>query len=208
MFLNSHDWSGVKEKVLSDGFAIVDNFFKSKKALQIRKEILNTDVYEDVYEDGYEATNYGKDYKLSNEISKEISKGWPELHNQYQRSWAVVFDNETEGVPIHCDHESMLTLNIWLTSESCIKNINKNGLVIYKVRPPIEFKDTHKNNLVEAWKNWVDIHKHIKPQEIEYKFNRAIFNSGYLHKTNGVSMKDGKENKRVTLALIFGDLYE
>ena len=51
--------------------------------------------------------------------------------------------------------------------------------------------------------------KNIQPVKISYKSNRAIFfNGAYFHETNGVSMKDGIENRRVSYTLLFGNNLE
>ena len=206
ILVNNQNWEKIKKNVFDKGFDVVDNFLNPQKALDIRKEILNNNTVDDVYAT-YTAKNYDKNHKHCSVISKELGAYWPELSNSYERGWSFIYDNKGEGVGIHQDYESVLTLNIWLTLDKCVEDKEKNGLIIYPIRPPKEFLSLSHEELHKTWINYLNMHKHIKPFKIDYKFNRAVFNNNFLHETNGLSMKDGKENKRVSLTLLFGNLF-
>ena len=49
----------------------------------------------------------------------------------------------------------------------------------------------------------------IKPTQVPYKSNRAIFFDGaYFHNANNVSTKEGFENRRISYTMLFGSQLE
>ena len=78
-------------------------------------------------------------------------------------------------------------------------------LNIYKVRPPKTWTSDDWNGDSAKSLRYVKSKK-IKPTLVPYKSNRAIFFDGaYFHASNGISTKEGFENKRVSYTMLFGE---
>jgi hypothetical protein len=186
---------------------IWDNFF-TDECLKILRHRVLYGKHVDYQYDGYTAVDYFKneDY-LSELIAKELCSKIK--LPPFQRAWSFVYNHKTKGVKLHCD-PSLINLNVWVSTDKAIKNKSKNGLNIYKIKPPQHWTradwsgDRNRINSLEYIKS-----KKIKPIKVPYKSNRAIFFDGaYFHNSNGVSMKKGFENKRISYTMLFGSQLE
>jgi|TARA_Y100000015_G_C2368562_1_gene78790 hypothetical protein len=184
---------------------IIDNFFSRECLLALRYRMIFNKFFDKKYDD-YTASHYypNQDYitdKIVEELNKKIDLP------QFQRGWSFLYFRNAKGVPIHCD-PSVINMNVWVSSDQSVADVNKNGLNIYRILPPSNWsrKDWNGNPLkAEKYiKN-----NSVKPVKIPYKSNRAIFfNGAYFHETNEVSMKPGVENMRVSYTLLFGNNLE
>jgi len=184
-----------------DDIKIVDNFF-TKECLDILKtRVLYGKYFDDKYKT-YGATNYkpGQDY-ITDLIVKEIKNKY--VLPEFQRGWSFVYFENEAGVPMHAD-PSLINLNVWVSSNESVEDSSKNGLNIYKLLPPSDWKRVDWNYNSDEMKKYI-MENNVSPIKIAYKSNRAIFfNGAYFHESNGVSMKDGVENRRVSYTLLFG----
>tara|TARA_R100001460_G_scaffold61347_1_gene101404 strand:- start:1605 stop:2210 length:606 start_codon:yes stop_codon:yes gene_type:complete len=184
---------------------IIDNFFTEECLNILKVRVLFCKYFDNQYK-SYVATNYcpGQDY-LTDIITKEI-------HNKYVlpkfiRGWSFVYFKNDEGVHMHAD-PSIVNLNVWVSSDASVFDSSKNGLNIYKIMPPKNWTRKDWNGNPDKVKEYIK-EKNIQPVKISYKSNRAVFfNGSYFHETNGVSMKDGIENRRVSYTLLFGNNLE
>jgi len=180
---------------------VLDNFFTDECLKILRYRVLYGKYFDQKY-DGYLAIDYFKnqDY-LTDLIVKELNKKIK--LPPFQRAWRFVYNYETKGVNIHCD-PPLINLNVWVSSDKGIKDKSKNGLNIYKIKPPKNWTRNEWNSNFTKSLNYIKLKK-IKPIKIEYKSNRAVFFDGaYFHNSNNVSMKKNFENKRVSYTMLFG----
>ena len=184
---------------------VMDNFFTTECLKILKYRILYAKHGDKQYSDYYAIDYFPHQDYISSLIANELKEklGLPE----FIRGWSFVYNNESNGVHLHCD-PSLINLNIWLTDTECVKNSSKNGLLIYKVKPPSNWSRDEWNTYDSKAKEYV-ASKNIDPIKIEYKSNRAIFFDGaYFHSSDGVSMKEGMENKRVSFTMLFGKQLE
>jgi len=185
---------------------VLDNFF-TPQCLDILKYRVLYAKHFDTFYKTYQAIDYrgNQDY-ITNLIVKEL-KNKLNLLPFFQRAWSFVYDTNSPGVSLHAD-PSELNMNVWVSSDESIKDKSKNGLNIYELKPPRSWNRSDWNSDPSKVKKRIATKK-IKPIKIDYKSNRAvIFNGAYFHSSNGVSMKEGVENKRVSYTLLFGSQLE
>ena len=207
MVNKDQDWKQIRDSIFSKGSAVIDNFFDVEFALTLREKILNN------YKDAKPSNRY-PDYILKDadekvfpsiQIANDLYVYIQELKDTYSRSWVGVFENKGNGTSYHYDWESLVTLNIWLTPNECVQDFSKNGLLIFPIQVPQEVREEENPLVSQAQfvEEFMGLHKHVEPIEIKYNFNRAVFQTSLLHATNGVSMKDGEDNKRVSMTILF-----
>ena len=207
MVNKDQDWKQIRDSIFSKGSAVIDNFFDVEFALTLRDKILNN------YKDAKPSNRY-PDYILKDadekvfpsiQIANDLYEHIQELKDTYSRSWVGVFENKGNGTSYHYDWESLVTLNIWLTPNECVQDFSKNGLLIFPIQVPQEVREEENPLVSQAQfvEEFMSLHKHVEPIEIKYNFNRAVFQTSLLHATNGVSMKDGEDNKRVSMTILF-----
>jgi len=116
---------------------------------------------------------------------------------KYTRAWSFLYDSNCDGVGIHADPAGY-NVNVWVTPDECVLDTNKNGLLIWLIKPPKGMPWEEYNY------NPPGVTEGHQPIKIPYKFNRAvIFDSKYFHKTDSVSMKEGLENRRINFTFLY-----
>ncbi len=188
-----------------DDIKVVDNFFTNECLEALKHRMLFAKYFDKTYND-YVAIDYfpTEDY-LTDLIVSEINKKFDVP--KFQRGWSFLYTKNKDGVGLHCD-PSVINLNIWVSSNDSVLDLEKNGLNIYKITPPKDWTREDWNNNAEKSLDYIKS-KNIEPVKIKYKSNRAIFfNGSYFHKTNEVSMKEGFENMRISYTLLFGNNLE
>jgi len=203
--LNNQNWKNIWKQLRTKKITIIDNFFKDKIAGLLKEKMLNTKSFHDYYLKGYQARNFYNDNPILNEVIKDLESVLPLLKNSYQRGWSFIYNNECIGVDVHTD-PAWLSLNIWVTPDSCVKDFTKNGLTIYLKKSSkiwtYEEKDSYYGGKAEQFLK----EQKAKKKIIDYKYNRAVFfDAAFFHKTNGVSMKPGEKNRGVSYTLLFGE---
>ena len=184
-----------------DHLKVKDNVFQAKDLLALRNIALN-----------HRATRRAPQYKVI-DLSKKVRQH-PSLCNvltaanrlvpqdaQFREGWFIAYDTHCDGVPLHADR-GYITVNIWLTPNSCMLS-SKNGLIIWDAMVPDEWEFEQYNTL-EPTTAMQRLTQNAHFRVIPYAFNRAVvFKSKLLHCTNGVCTKEGKENQRVNLTLMY-----
>ena len=106
-------------------------------------------------------------------------------------------------IDIHADF-AQLTINFWITPN--ISNLNKDsgGLIIHDRAVTKEWDFISYNSdsikMREEMKKSKD-----KKTIIPYKENRAVlFKSSLLHETDNYEFKEGYENRRINVTILFG----
>ena len=184
---------------------VMDNFFTTECLKILKYRILYAKHWDTQYPDYYAVDYFPHQDYMSSLIANELKEklALPE----FMRAWSFVYNTESNGVHLHCD-PSLINLNIWLTDTECVKNSSKNGLMIYKLKPPSHWNRDEWNTYDSKTKEYL-ASKNIDPIKIEYKGNRAVFFDGaYFHSSDGVSMKEGMENRRVSFTMLFGKQLE
>ena len=202
--LCSQDWSSINSQLKKNQITIIDNFFTQELLSILKIRILYAKHVDTNYKT-YQAIDYrgNQDY-ITNLIVKEL-KNKLDILPPFQRAWSFVYTTDSPGVPLHAD-PSKFNINIWVSNNESVKDKFSNGLKIYKISPPSDWKrkDWNAPKNTGQMKQYIDSHN-IQPTLIEYKSNRAvIFDGTYFHQTHFVSMKAGVENRRVSYTMLFG----
>lgn len=197
-------WNFINSQLKKNQITIIDNFFTQELLSILKIRILYAKHVDTDYKT-YQAIDYqgNQDY-ITTLIVKEL-KNKLDILPLFQRAWSFVYHNESQGVGLHAD-PSEFNVNIWVSSDESVKDKFSNGLKIYKISPPSDWKrkDWNPGKNTEKVKNYLDSNN-VQPVKIDYKSNRAvIFNGAYFHESNQVSMKEGVENRRVSYTMLFG----
>lgn len=197
----------VKKTFDKDGYVIIDDFLYPDVVDELHRLAVNCDQIDDLYVNGgYHSINYTKDnlpFDILPDIIDTIHLTFPILHDlEFDRGWTFVYNNEADGVTPHADPAS-INVNLWVTRNESVKDPTQNGLIIYDKQRPSDWTYDQYNSNVDNIKNYLT-QSGAKGRYIPYNYNRIIlFDSKYFHKTNGVSMIDGKENRRVNYTFMF-----
>jgi len=146
------------------------------------------------------------------QIADELRKKFPEIFKDYPiyQIWAYKYDSRAKnhssllgGINVHADFAAV-NVNFWITPSDSNLNPDSGGLIVYDVEAPKEWDFKTYNN------DEMKIRKELKKSKgntkvIPYKGNRAVvFNSNLFHETDKYEFKDGYENRRINVTMLFG----
>ena len=147
----------------------------------------------------------GFDNPLLFRIAEELRSAMPELLSDHpiRYIWAYQYDQQLEGIGIHGD-DAAVNVNFWVTPDSANLNTDTGGLVVHRAEAPSHWNFKKYNNNTEQ------IHRFLKKENagsmrVPYRRNRAvIFNSDLFHETDNPQFREGFENRRINITMLFG----
>lgn len=202
------DLDFIKEEYEKNAFVYFDNFLSEDALNEIRFYCLNSSIFHEYKRVcGYLASNMdnGLSCTLLYKIAEEMKAKLPEIFKDYKlmNMWAFKCDSERQGVSVHAD-EAYVNINFWIAQEFANLDKNSGGLIVYDVPAPDNWTFEQYNG------NDKLIYDYIKSQNakkivIPHRENRCIiFNSALFHETDKFYFKDGYENRRINVTLLFG----
>jgi hypothetical protein len=98
-----------------------------------------------------------------------------------------------------------VNVNFWVTPDAANLEPETGGLVVYKSQAPADWDFNKYNNDREAIHQFLE-RENSDSLRIPYRRNRAvIFNSDLFHETDDLHFREGFENRRINITMLFGD---
>ncbi|WP_269604208.1 tetratricopeptide repeat protein [Prochlorococcus marinus] len=196
------------------GLTFIDNLLSSKAIESLRKFLLESTIWFDIKRGGYIGAYLAEGFAnpLIIQIADQLRQKFPKIFKDYHinKIWAYKYDSRAKnyksslnGINVHADFAAV-NVNFWLTTNEANLNPNSGGLIVYDVEAPKawDFK-TYNTNVTK-------IQEEIKRNKanttvIPYRENRAVvFNSNLFHETDRYEFREGYENRRINVTLLFG----
>ena len=197
------------------GLTFIDNLLSPHALASIRKFLLGSTIWFDIKPNGWIGAYLGEGLAnpLILQIADELSKKFPKIFKDYpiKQIWAYKYDSRAKendsslsGIHVHAD-PAAVNVNFWITPNEANLNPNTGGIIVYDVEAPKSWSHRSYNSDVEKIRE--EIKKSKKNSTvIPYKENRAvIFNSDLFHETDNYEFKEGYENRRINVTILFGD---
>ena len=122
--------------------------------------------------------------------------------------WIYRYPSEGEGVKAHTDNGSV-TFNFWITPDDANLEPKRSGLVVYAKEQPLDWdwgRFNRDKDDPRVQREIGDFLASAKSVTIPYRENRAVlFHSNLFHRSDSFRFKDGYENRRMNITLLFGD---
>ena len=197
------------------GLTYVDELLSPTALKSLRDFLLGSTIWYDFFHNGGYIGAYlseGLASPLVLQIAEDLRKKFPKIFKNHQLTqlWAYKYDsraskknNSFKGINVHADFAA-INVNFWITPKAANLDKSSGGLVVYNTEAPLEwdFKIFNRNDekiLEEISKQGG------KKDIIPYNDNRAvIFNSNLFHETDTIDFKDGYENRRINVTILFG----
>jgi Flp pilus assembly protein TadD len=197
------------------GLTYFDDFLSPTTLKSLREFLLGSTIWFDFSHDGGYMGAYLKDGLASPlilQIAEDLSKKLPKIFKNHHLTqlWAYKYDsracdknNSFTGINAHADFAAV-NVNFWITPKSANLDPSSGGLIVYNAEAPLEWDFKTYNNNEEKIREEIlkcDQKKTIVP----YNENRVvIFNSNLFHETDNFEFKDGYENRRINVTMLFG----
>jgi len=203
------------------GLTYVDDFLSPTALKCLREFLLGSTIWFDFFHTGGYMGAYlseGLASPLALQIAEDLRKKFPKIFKNHHLNhfWAYKYDsraseknNSFKGINVHADFAA-INVNFWITPSSANLDPSSGGLVVYNTEAPLEWDFNTYNNINTYNNNEQKIREEILKSEqkktiIPHNENRAvIFNSNLFHETDNIKFKEGYENRRINVTLLFG----
>lgn len=120
--------------------------------------------------------------------------------------WAYKYDSTLTGINTHAD-QAAVNVNIWLTPDEANLDPDSGGLVVFTVKPPMDWDFEKYNTATDFVHETLLRPSGYANRTIPHRQNRAvIFDSALFHHTDSFTFKPGYENRRINLTLLYGKM--
>ncbi len=187
----------------------VDGLLTDEALQSLRRFCLDSTIWKRDYPNGYLGAFLGDGFAspLLLQVAEELRLRFPGVFKQHKltQSWAFKYDSALTGLNMHAD-AAAVNVNFWITPDEANLDAEHGGLVVWDKEAPRDWNFKEYNNArnepkVLAWLK----EQGAQAVTIPYRCNRAvIFNSDLFHATDRISFKEGYENRRVNITLLYG----
>ncbi len=192
---------------------VVDDFLAADALAELRLFCLESTVWStNRYHHGRLGSFFrdGFTSPLLVQIAEEIRAAFPRLvgaRRPLTQIWGYKYAPASPTLPPHADFAAV-NVNFWITPDEANLDPRSGGLALYDVKAPKDWDFATYNRGARQIRELLAARK-AKPRHIPYRCNRAvIFDSDLFHATPAVSFKNGYEDRRVNVTMLFGDRRE
>ncbi len=194
------------------GITWIDDFLSDASINALRKYCLENTLWFDFHHpNGYLGAlmENGFAAPLLFQIAEELKAHLPAIFKDYPliQMWAFKYDSQLQGIQMHADIAA-INLNFWITPDDANLDPDSGGLVIWDKEAPAEWGfsefntgEVSRQQRIQTFLETSGANKITVP----YRQNRAVlFNSDLFHSTDTFHFKEGYENRRINITLLFG----
>jgi len=215
---NTLDIEKITENYFKHDFGLTyfDNFLTPVALDSIRHFLLGSTIWFDFFHGGGYIGAYLKDglaCPLFLQIAEEMRTTFPKIFKNHplKQLWAYKYDSRAykndsplTGINAHADYAAV-NVNFWITPKAANLNSLSGGLVVYNTVAPLEWDSKTFNNDTEKILEHLEDNNDEK-SVIPYNENRIVlFNSNLIHETDKFEFKEGYENRRINVTMLFGE---
>jgi hypothetical protein len=212
-------WFGEEPGHDHPGIVVIDDLLSAPVLDKVRDYLMMGTFYYDVKTPRYGRyvgayMNDGMHDKLLMAVAYELHRAMPRVMKGHDMKelWAYKYESSPEGtsehrtgIHTHAD-DAAVNVNIWITPDDANLDPTSGGLVVYTAKPPDHWDFDSFNS------NWEYVEENLlKPTgfanvTVPYRQNRAvIFDSFLFHKTDNCRFRQGYENRRINLTILYGN---
>jgi len=214
---NSLDVNKITEDYFKHEFGLtyIDDFLSPTVLMSLREFLLGSTIWFDFFHKGGYMGAYlpeGLASPLVLQIAEDLREKLPKIfkHHQLTHLWAYKYDsracqknNSFKGINVHADFAA-INVNFWITPNSANLDPSSGGLVVYNTEAPLEWDFNAYNNNEQKIRDEI-LKSDQKKTIVPYNENRAvIFNSNLFHETDKIEFREGYENRRINVTMLFG----
>ena len=186
---------------------VIDNLLAQEALDGLRRFCWGSTMWRRPYKNGYLGAmpETGFACPLLAQIADELRDVFPTVIGDHglRRTWGFKYDNSLSGIPMHAD-QAAVNVNFWIAPDDANQDPESGGLVVWDVKAPRDW-DFARYNTDEAAIRAFLAAKNAKPIVVPHRANRAvIFDSDLFHETDKVFFKDGYENRRINVTMLYG----
>ena len=201
-------WKEIEEKYFDakPSLVYVDDLLTPDALAAIRAYCLESTIWNELkggYLGAYMTDGFSA--RLLLRIGAELRSRLPRViaAHPMHTLWGYKYDSRYGGLGVHAD-DAAVNVNLWVTPDEANLDPSSGGLVVYAHDKPPDWR-FHRFNIDRD-----EIHKYLdaagaKKVKVPYRANRAvIFDSNLFHETDAFRFREGYENRRVSITMLYG----
>jgi hypothetical protein len=187
---------------------IVDDFLNQEALATLRRFCLEATIWFDCKEHGGYLGAYmneGFDSPLLFKLARQLNESLPDIFGAHRlaQMWAFKYGAQSSGTRLHAD-AAAINLNFWITPDAALEDAGSGGLRVHDVAAPPDWRFEDYNHRETALRAEIK-RRGGAARDIPYRCNRAvIFDSSLIHETIPLRFRNGYENRRINVTMLFG----
>jgi hypothetical protein len=187
----------------------IDDLLTGEALDSLRRFCLDSTIWKRDYVNGYVGAFIGEGFScpLFLQLAEELRVRFPGIFKGHRlmQAWAFKCDSRMKGLNLHAD-AAAVNVNFWITPDDANLDPGHGGLIVWDKEAPREWNFKEYNSSANEPK----VREFLKASGakaigIPYRQNRAIvFNSDLFHESDVIRFKDGYENRRINITLLYG----
>ena len=143
------------------------------------------------------------------QIADELCETLPGIFRDHHlmQMWAYKYDSRLTGIEMHADFAA-INVNFWITPDEANQDPETGGLIVWNKEAPKDWDFQEYNTSEDAGQARITqflTEAGAEPFAVPHRQNRVvIFNSDLFHKTAEIRFKEGYENRRINITMLFG----
>ena len=201
-------WKDIEARYLDSkpNLVYIDDLLTPEALAAIRAYCLESTFWNQL-KGGYLGANMpdGFSGRLLLRIASELRARMPRVIRDHslQTMWGHKYDSRYAGMSVHAD-VAAINANFWITPDSANLDPQSGGLVVYSHDAPRDrnlWRLNIEREAIDAYLESVGAEK----VKVPYRANRAvIFDSALFHETDTFRFREGYENRRVSVTMLYG----
>lgn len=190
------------------GIAWFDDMLTPRALAALRRFCLASTIWNEFrYSNGYLGAFLDRGFAcpLLLQIAQELAAALPAIFigHPIAKMWAFKYDSRLSGIPIHADFAAV-NVNFWVTPDAANLSPDGGGLGVWDQEAPLDWDFAAYNKSEPAIRQFLK-DSGAKMINVPHRQNRAVmFNSDLFHETGTLNFKDGYENRRINVTMLFG----
>jgi len=190
------------------GIAWFDGLLTQEALRALRRFCLESTIWSEFrYSNGYLGGMLDRGFAcpLLHQIASELAASMPGIFagHPLAKTWAFKYDSRLAGIPIHADFAAV-NVNFWITPDEANLDPEGGGLGVWDKEAPLDWDFASYNKNEAAIRAFLQ-ESGAQMLNVPHRQNRAVmFNSDLFHETGTLTFKEGYENRRINVTMLFG----
>jgi tetratricopeptide (TPR) repeat protein len=186
---------------------VIDRLLTAPALEGLRRFCWGSTVWRRSYRQGYLGAfaEHGFACPLLAQIAEELREVFPTIVGEHGlgTTWAFKYDSRLGGIDVHAD-EAAANVNFWITPDAGNLNPDSGGMVIWDAIAPADWDFGRYNGDHDSVYAFLAAAQ-ARSVTVPYRENRAvIFDSNLFHKTDEIEFREGYENRRINVTMLYG----
>ncbi|MEE8517275.1 MAG: tetratricopeptide repeat protein [Alphaproteobacteria bacterium] len=190
------------------GMTYFDGLLNPEALASLQRYCLESTIWFDFsYPEGYLSAipEDGFYCPLVAQIAEELRLALPGIFGDHKlrKYWAFKCDSRMKALKTHAD-AAAVNVNFWITPDSANLDPDTGGLSIWDKEAPLDWDFEKFNTDESAMQDFLAEHN-AREMTIPHRCNRvAAFNSDLFHASGELNFRNGYENRRVNITMLYG----